>query len=373
MYQQDSEYNSDKKVVAIDLFCGAGGLTRGLRDAGIEVKFGVDVDDNFRRTYEHNNKPSIFYRADIRSLSGLDLSRFLNLQPDNFFILAACAPCQPFSRHNKNHRYDRRKSLLLEVGRILQEFERKPDALFIENVPAIAKIDNGKILKNFYKILDGLSYSYESKIINAKDYGVPQTRRRFIMLGIKKSLFSTALNFPDKTHGKNLLPYRTVKETIGHLPSLRAGQQHKHIFNHEAASLSVKNLERLSFVPKNGGSRDSWPERLRLKCHVNHSGHKDVYGRMRWKSPSPTLTCKCISISNGRFGHPAQLRAISLKEAALLQTFPDNYAFYGMFINMAMQIGNAVPVKLAEVFGRYLVKLLLKSPIKSEQSFNKKT
>lgn len=358
MHQQNNQDALNKKVVAIDLFCGAGGLTRGLLDAGINVRYGVDLDDNFRRTYNENNKPAIFYRADVRSLSGLDLNRQLNIQPDEYFLLAACAPCQPFSRHNKDHRYDRRKSLLLEVGRILEEFERKPDCLFIENVPAISKVDEGRILKQFNKILDALGYYYKSEIVDAKNYGIPQTRKRFIMIAIKKDLYNGELSFPEKTHGKDKLPYKTVRETISHLPVLRAGQQHDQVSNHEAANLSEINLRRLSCIPKNGGSRDSWPKELILKCHESHSGHKDVYGRMKWDAPSPTLTCKCISISNGRFGHPTQLRAISLREAALLQTFPENYNFYGMFQNMAMQIGNAVPVLLAQVFGKHLLSLL---------------
>ena len=364
MHQENRKNTHLTKVVAVDLFCGAGGLTRGLLDAGIEVKYGFDFDDNFRRTYDENNKPAVFHRADVRSLSGLDLGRQLNIQPEEYFLLAACAPCQPFSRHNKGHRYDRRKSLLLEVGRILREFERKPDFLFIENVPAIAKVDNGKVLKQFNAILDELNYNYKSQIVDAKDYGVPQTRKRFIMIGVRKDLYSQELMFPSKTHGKNALPYETVRKTIGHLPVLRSGQQHDHLSNHEAAVITEINLKRLGFVPKDGGSRDSWPRELVLKCHLTHEGHKDVYGRMKWDAPSPTLTCKCISISNGRFGHPTQLRAISLREAALLQTFPGNYTFYGMFRIMAMQIGNAVPVLLAKTFGSHLISLLAESSLK---------
>ena len=147
------------------------------------------------------------------------------------------------------------------------------------------------------------------------------------------------------------MPYRTVRDAIGHLPPLRTGQQHVDIPNHECADLKEINRQRLAATPRDGGSRDSWPLELRLKCHIGHTGHKDVYGRMKWDAPSPTLTCKCVSISNGRFGHPSQLRAISLREAALLQTFPENYEFFGMFRNMAAQIGNAVPVRLAKIFG----------------------
>jgi DNA (cytosine-5)-methyltransferase 1 len=355
MHQKDSE---NHKVVALDLFCGAGGLTRGLLDAGIEVRLGVDFDDNFRKTYEFNNEPAIFRKEDVKSLSGIDLERDLRIQRNEIFFLAACAPCQPFSKHNNAHRYDRKKSLLLQVGRILCEFQRKPDIIFFENVPGLTKIDGGRIFKEFCKILSNLGYSFNWDIVNAKDYGVPQSRKRFIMIGIRKCLYDYPVVFPQKTHGKGLLPYTTVRDTIEHLPYLRAGQQHEEISNHECSALEKINLERLIATPKDGGSRISWPDKLRLKCHMNHSGHNDVYGRMKWDAPSPTLTCKCASISNGRFGHPTQLRAISLKEAALLQSFPEKFVFFGMFQAMARQIGNAVPVELARVFGKHLVSLV---------------
>jgi DNA (cytosine-5)-methyltransferase 1 len=367
------ENNGRHKIVALDLFCGAGGLTKGLLDAGIDVRLGIDNDDRFRKTYEFNNDPAIFRKEDVRSLSGIDLERDLSLHPEELFFLAACAPCQPFSKHNKNHRYDRKKSLLLQVGRILSEFQKKPDFLFFENVPGITKIDGGRIFKEFCKVLSSLGYNFNWGIMNAKDYGIPQSRKRFIMIGIKRDLYDQDLSFPNKTHGKGLLPYKTVRDTIGHLPSLRAGQRHETIANHQCASLEEINLERLAVTPKNGGSRDSWPESLRLKCHIDHKGHRDVYGRMSWDSPSPTLTCKCTSISNGRFAHPTQRRAISLREAALLQTFPENYIFFGLFQVMAKQIGNAVPVKLAEIFGRYLISLLDQKQNASPENSGKTT
>lgn len=352
------QHNQKKsQVVAIDLFCGAGGLTRGLLDAGIQVKLGIDFDDSFRKTYQENNRPAIFRRENVKYLSGLDLERDLDLHPDQFFLLAACAPCQPFSRHIKNHRYDRRKSLFLQIGRILKEFRRKPDFLFFENVPAITSIDNGRIYKEFCAILTGLNYNFEPDVVDTKNYGIPQSRKRFVMLGIKRDLFDSKIVFPPKTHGKGLLPYNTVRNTIEHLPPIEVGQQHELVLNHASANLNEINRRRIRLTPRDGGSRDAWPEDLVLKCHKNHTGHKDVYGRMKWDAPSPTLTCKCTSISNGRFGHPVQDRAISLREAALLQTFGPDYAFYGLFQNMAKQIGNAVPVLLAKVFAEYLTNL----------------
>lgn len=362
MYGENKDGYSEKKVrtIAADLFCGAGGLTRGLLDAGIEVRVGIDYDDSFKRTYDENNKPSRFHKMDIKRLTGQELEGLLKVQPNELSMLAACAPCQPFSRHNKNHYHDRRKSLISQVGRILHEMQRKPDFIFFENVPAIIKIDKGRQVKMLCKNLNRLGYNYKIDIVDAKDYGTPQTRKRFILIGILKTHMNEPVSFPVKTHGKGRLPYKTVSETIKDLPRLSAGQRHDTIPNHECAGIEDINLRRLKHTPKNGGSRTAWPQELVLDCHIDHAGHKDVYGRMRWKEPSPTLTCKCVSISNGRFGHPSQLRGISLREAASLQSFPDTYEFFGMFGSMARQIGNAVPPLLAKVFGEHLIGLACK-------------
>ncbi len=356
---RENRKNSKRKIIAIDLFCGAGGLTRGLLDSDISVKYGFDIDKSFETSYEKNNKPSKFLRKDIRDLKGYYIDDLIKLKANELFLLAACTPCQPFSTHNRKHLYDRRKSLLLEVGRILKELRSKPDLLFIENVPAINEIGL-RIVKKFQKILDEMKYNYASNIIDAKDYGIPQRRKRFILIGVKKSLWRDPMCFPIKTHGSSnhgSLPYRTVKDAIAHFPKLKAGLNHEFILNHECASLNPINLERLRYS-RPGGTRGDWPNRLMLSCHKKHKGHSDVYGRMRWDEPSPTLTCRCTSISNGRFGHPSQLRAISVREAAALQTFPDTYEFFGNFNSKAMQVGNAVPPMLAKVFGSHLITLL---------------
>jgi len=151
------------------------------------------------------------------------------------------------------------------------------------------------------------------------------------------------------------LPYKTVRHVISHFPEIRAGEAHNEILNHVAASIMPINLERIRQTPHDGGGRHSWPRRLYLKCHKgSYAGHTDVYGRMYWDRPAPALTGRCSSISNGRYGHPTQDRAISLREAASLQSFPDEYVFWGSNKHVALQIGNAVPVKLAEVLGRHI-------------------
>lgn len=194
--------------------------------------------------------------------------------------------------------------------------------------------------------------NYEYQILNAKSYGVPQNRRRLILIA---SRIITPI-FPVATHGDGLLPYVTVYDAIHRFPALEAGEVHEEIANHRAAGLSTLNLQRILATPHDGGGRVDWPPHLVLACHANgHAGHTDVYGRMAWNSISPTLTSKYFSISNGRFGHPEQNRAISLREAAALQSFPDDYVFEGSMQEVGRQIGNAVPVLLAQKIGEQLL------------------
>ena len=187
--------------------------------------------------------------------------------------------------------------------------------------------------------------------MNAKNYGVPQNRRRFVLIASR--LFEPQI--PDETHGEGLFPYVTVFDAIHRFPPLVAGEINEDIPNHRAAGLSELNLQRIQHTPHDGGGRLDWPEELWLNCHENFTGHSDVYGRMYWNRVAPTLTVKCFSISNGRFAHPEQDRAISLREAAAIQTFPDDYVFEGSLQEIGKQIGNAVPVLLANVLGEYIL------------------
>ena len=341
-------------ITAVDLFCGAGGLTRGLLDAGIEVKKGFDINSKFKETYEKNNPGVSFRSKDVSCLTAEDILEGIDLK-NNFFLLAGCAPCQPFSRINKQDlEEDSRISLLLEFGRLVEQ--TKPDFIFIENVPGLATGKGKKIFEKFKEKLDSIDYNYDYKIVDAKNYGVPQKRKRLILLASAQG----PIIFPEETHGKSkyLIPYVKVREVISRYPILRNGSRHKKIPNHETRKLSEKNQKRLSLIRKNGGSRKELPEILKLNCHTNHKGHTDVYGRMKWDDVAPTLTCKCTSISNGRFGHPTQRRGISVREAAALQTFPDNYVFYGALTFNSVMVGNAVPPLLAKKMGEVFLKNL---------------
>ena len=333
-------------IVAIDVFCGVGGLTRGLIDAGIQVKKGYDIDPRLKETYEKNNEGVKFYCKNIKDLTGDEILKGLDLKND-YLLVAGCAPCQPFSQINKNDKGDERKYLLDEFGRLVKEL--RPDYILLENVPGL-NTRGRRIFDRFLKILEENNYNFDYDILDAKEYGVPQKRLRLILLASKNSL----ITLPEKTHGPSDSSkplYKTVRNTIAKYPYLKAGQKSKKIPNHECRDLAPINRERMKYIKIDGGSRTDLPEHLQLKCHKNHSGHNDVYGRMKWDDVSPTLTCKCTSISNGRFGHPAQTRGISVREAAALQTFGDDYVFYDCLSVATEWIGNAVPVKFAKVLG----------------------
>lgn len=334
---------------AIDFFCGGGGMTRGLLDANINVLFGLDFNPSCCNTYEHNNHiPYLNY--DITNITGDQLIyEFPVLKDTNELLMVGCAPCQPFSRLNRNDPNKHQSvNLLNEFGRLIKEI--KPAHILIENVATI-KRRGRHILNKFLEILEEEQYMYDSAIINAKDYGVPQNRKRFVLIASR--IFEP--HIPPATHGPNLLPYVTVRRTIEKYPAIQAGEENIEIANHKAAKLSQLNLQRIMNTPHDGGSRTDWPDELWLNCHKKNVGHTDVYGRMYWDLVSPTLTSKCVSISNGRFGHPEQNRAISLREAAALQTFKDDYVFEGSQVEIAKQIGNAVPVQLAYALGRYIL------------------
>ena len=336
-----------KDIIAVDLFCGAGGLTRGLLDAKIKVTKGFDNNENFKETYEKNNPGTVFSSKDICDLTGSEVLKDLDLK-NNYLLLAGGVPCQPFSNINKKEvTKDNRKFLLLEFGRLVEE--TKPDFIFIENVPGLATGKGRIIFETFKKKLKKMKYHFDYNVVDAKSYGVPQKRMRLILLASAH----TPIKFPKPTHGKekSLSSYVTVRDAISSYPAIKAGAKHKTIFNHNTRSLSTINKTRLEHIKKNGGSRFDLPDDLVLDCHKKHNGHSDVYGRMWWDKASPTLTCKCTSISNGRFAHPTQKRGISVREAAALQTFDDNYRFYGTLTNNTIMVGNAVPPLLAKKIG----------------------
>lgn len=334
---------------AVDFFCGGGGMTKGLIDAGINVVFGLDYNPACQATYENNNHIP-YLNQDISQVTGAYLQEVYPILNDSDdLLLVGCAPCQPFSSQRHSEVEHVAVNLLNEFGRLVAEL--LPAHVLVENVPGIEKRGEA-VFARFLTTLTQHNYAYEYHVLNAKDYGVPQNRRRLILIASR--LIQPV--FPIPTHGPGLLPYVTVYDTIHDYPHLEAGHTDKNIPNHRSAALSALNAQRIEATPHDGGGRADWPDALRLACHSNgHAGHTDVYGRMAWNQVSPTLTSKCFSISNGRFGHPEQNRAISLREAASLQSFPDDYIFEGSLQEIGRQIGNAVPVLLAHRIGEQLL------------------
>lgn len=339
--------NSSPKINAIDLFCGVGGLTYGLTRAGIKVKAGMDVDPNCRFAFESNNAAK-FLLSDVSLTKSSELKEILKGSATT--LLAGCAPCQPFStysRSGRNRNYHKQWPLLLHFGRLVSEV--RPTLITIENVP---QIKDHEVFLRFLDMLDG--YFFWWSIVDCSALGVPQTRKRLVLIG--STLGSDKLELATSSNSNV-----TVRETIGHLRSLAAGEQDPNDALHAAPSLSSINLQRIkASIP--GGSWKNWPESLRSKCHTKQTGqtYPSVYGRMEWDRPSPTITTQCFGYGNGRFGHPEQNRAISLREAAMLQTFPENYKFVESpcevkFNRLGRLIGNAVPVNLGHAIGTTLL------------------
>ena len=337
---------------AVDFFCGAGGLTRGLLDARIRVVAGLDAEDRCKDAYEKNNGvPFVHARVQDVGRDTPGLAEHFRRTDDLLF--AACAPCQPFSKILQNGGTTQDPTLLTAFGRLVATFG--PAFVLVENVPGIVRGRGRQTLAAFRRTLKRCGYQWEDRVVDAKHYGVPQNRRRFVLLGAKDG---PVPSLPEPTHGPGRKPLKTVRDAIIRFSRIGAGEACSDPPNHRAARVSELNLERLRATPRDGGDRRSWPDHLWLACHrKDNSGHSDVYGRMAWDRPSPALTGRCHSISNGRYGHPEQDRAISLREAAAIQTFPDNYEFFGYDKAIARQIGNAVPVLLAQRLGEQILRL----------------
>lgn len=329
-------------IDAVDLFCGAGGLTAGLQKANIDVRAGYDNDGNCEYAYTENNKAH-FIQKSVEDVTFDEVNDWY--RNGKIRLLAGCAPCQPFSSYNqgKDTSLDRKWPLLYAFQRLIKGVG--PDLVTMENVPDVTK---HQVYHDFVKALELQDYHIWSGKVSCAEYGLPQKRQRHVLLASK--LGPIKLISPTHEHPVS------VKEAIGDLPALIAGQCDDFDTLHRAARLSNINLSRIiQSIP--GGTWRDWPEELRADCHRKASGktYPSVYGRMRWSDPSPTMTTLCYGFGNGRFGHPDQNRAISLREAATLQSFPKNYKFLPSekinFRTVGRMIGNAVPVRLGEVIG----------------------
>lgn len=341
-----------RTIEAIDLFCGAGGLSCGLSSEGIKVKAGIDIDPYCEYPFTANHTGAKFLLRDVTAIKDEDIKALWS--PGAIRLLAGCAPCQPFSSYaNTSTSSDKAKwGLLYQFSRLVKSTE--PDLVTMENVPGLIR---EKPFAEFLRTLKRLKYNVAYGVLNAADFGAAQQRKRLVLVASKLG----DVELPSATHpgSQNWL---TVAKKIKKLPKLVAGTADPKDPLHVASELSPLNLKRIQ-ASKPGGTWRDWPEDLVAECHRKESGKHSagVYGRMEWDKPAPTMTTLCNGFGNGRFGHPEQDRAISLREAAIFQSFPPKYKFVrpGDTVKVrpiARLIGNAVPPKLGEAVARSLLR-----------------
>jgi DNA (cytosine-5)-methyltransferase 1 len=348
--------NIKPRISVVDLFCGIGGLSYGLYQSGLKINAGIDIDNSCQYAFEANCQ-SKFLCEDIAKLTGEEINALYT--KNDIKVLIGCAPCQPFSSYTfkGDKQKDRRWQLLYEFSRIINEV--KPDIVSMENVPQLLNFKKAPVFMDFINNLQNQGYFIWDKIIYAPDYGIPQKRKRLVLLASqfgKISLIS-ATHTPEN--------YLTVRDAIAQLDKIKSGESSPNDFIHKASKLSDKNLQRIRQSIPGGSWKRDWDDDLKLACHKKSQGqtYVSIYGRMKWDEPSPTMTTFCTGIGNGRFGHPEQDRAISLREAALLQSFPMDYKFVESpedlrFGKLSKHIGNAVPPKLGEIIGKSIIKHL---------------
>lgn len=344
---------TSKKIIhAVDLFCGVGGLSWGLKVSGVNVVAGYDIDESCRFAYE-KNLAAKFFAKDIASVTGAEIRA--HYPKSGLRLLAGCAPCQPFSRHMRgvDTKEDAKWGLLDEFSRLVEEVG--PDLVTMENVTGLLRTD---VFQRFTDKLKQLGYSYTYRSCHGPKFGLAQHRRRLVLMA---SRIGEIPPLPDTDSDGSV----TVRHVIAGLPALEAGQECGSDKLHKARALTEINLRRIR-ASRPGGTWHDWPDELRAPCHTRDSGasFQSVYARMSWDEPSPTITTQSYNFGTGRFGHPEQDRAITLREAAMLQGFPLSYQFMPKdesphFLVIGKHIGNAVPPPLGEAVGRHFVKTFL--------------
>jgi len=343
------------KIKAVDFFCGGGGMSYGIQKAGIKVLAGIDYEENCRATYEANIKGAKFIKADVFQLKEKELQSKLKLQRnDDYLLLIGCSPCQFWSIINTDKSKSKKsKNLLIEFERFVKYFN--PGYVVVENVPGVLRRKEESGLRKFISYLESNNYAVHFDIHNIAEYGVPQSRKRFTLIANRVTTHEIK---PIKS--KKRLTVRDVLGVKNGFPKIKAGHKDFTNFNHSVPNISTLTLRRLKKVDKDGGNRLSFandPE-LQLPCFVGKdNSFKDTFGRLWWDKPAPTITTKFFSVSNGRFVHPEENRALSIREGATLQSFPKTYKFTGTSLaKLARLIGNAVPPEYAKRIGKAIVK-----------------
>jgi DNA (cytosine-5)-methyltransferase 1 len=339
-------------ITAVDLFCGAGGLTQGLLRAGVSVEAGIDIDPAAAYAYERNNVGAKFFAWDLNHKTSPSVAKLFRRKKVR--LLAGCAPCQPFSKLTNGIKQHQSWDLLDKFGRLITGIE--PELVTMENVPELEERGEDVFLR-FLQRLERSGYEFDYRVVGCADYGIPQARERLVLVASKLG----PIKVPRGRYSND--SWKTVRDAIEYLPRLESGEQDPRDRLHTAAKLSSTNLKRVRATPEDGGTQASWPDKLRLACHKRESGARygSIYGRMWWDKPAPTMTTLCNGIGNGRFGHPDQDRAITLREAALLQSFSKNYEFWKRDAPLgikaiARMIGNAVPPRLGRAIGAELLR-----------------
>lgn len=339
-----------RSVSVVDLFCGVGGMTHGFVKEGFKVIAGIDADPTCEYAYEKNNGAE-FIEGNIEYITPEEIKE---LYPEaHLKILIGCAPCQPFSQYTNPKSKDEKWKLLHSFADLIKGV--RPEVVSMENVP---QLERHEVFDGFVKTLREEGYTVSYSLVHGPHYGIPQTRTRLVLFASKFG----EVELVKRTHYP--CRERTVGHTIKGLERIKAGEWSEKDPLHYASKLSPLNLRRITCTPT-GGTWKDWPDHLVLDCHKEKTGetYRGVYGRMKWDRPGPTMTTQCFGLGNGRFGHPEQNRAISLREAALLQTFPKGYKFIDPKVGVVVKvlgrhIGNAVPVRLGRIIARSIKKHL---------------
>jgi DNA (cytosine-5)-methyltransferase 1 len=363
-------------LTAVDVFAGGGGLTVGLKRAGFRVVAAVEIEPHAFATYKTNHPEVQAYKQDIRTVKGRSL---VQCSPNGSVdLLSGCPPCQGFSTlTSRRKQFDPRNELVLEMSRLIEEVQ--PQIVMIENVPGLPK-KGAELFNKLLEKLDSRGYMSEWGVLQVADYGVPQSRQRLVLLAGK----GFPVHLPKPTHSKTakdgLKPWKTLRDAIGFMPKpivlsdIKADGDPQQYDWHVIRSISQRTLQILK-AARPGESRLQLPQELRPPCHQNRKdGFNNVYGRMSWEQTASTITSGCTTVSKGRFGHPEEDRAISVREAALIQTFPIDYIFDTPYIDHVCEIiGNALPCDFAEVLANQCINALFEFRNGRVSSGNKTT